>query len=625
MAAPSPAQLDFARAVDFHRRGQLNEAERLCRSALRSEPRHFGACYMLGIIALQRGKLSLALSEFERALQIDPKAAPAHRDRGVALARLQRLPEALASLDLAITLKPDNAETLGHRANVLLQLGRAQEALASYGKAIALKPDIPSFHYNRGMALFELERVEEALASLEKAIALAPDYFAAFNKCGVVLQKLGRADEAFANYSKAIALNPEFAEGYYNRALLLQALGRAAEAADDYGRALNLQPDFPDARNNRANALKELGRFEEALANYDAAIAAAPDFSDAYYNRGVLLFEFKRPLEALASYERALALKPDFPEARFSRGVCLLALGRMPEGWSDYECRWQLKNYTSPIAVVDAPRWSGEALNGRSVLVYAEQGLGDTIQFARFLPQLAEQGAEVSFLVPEKLERLLAGLSGGIRVLSSFPPVQRFDFQCPVMSLPERLKTSPTSIPAPARLSVDPKRLDKWRDRLGRSGFKVGIAWQGALWHGASAVVGRSIPLAAFETLGQISGVRLISLQRGYGVEQLATLPRGMAVETLGEDFDSGSDAFVDTIAVMEHLDLVISCDTSLAHVAGSRGRPVWIGLKHVPEWRWQLAGSGCLWYPSARLFRQKTRGDWHGLMADMAAELRCL
>jgi hypothetical protein len=172
-------------------------------------------------------------------------------------------------------------------------------------------------------------------------------------------------------------------------------------------------------------------------------------------------------------------------------------------------------------------------------------------------------------------------------------------------------------------LSADADRVAQWGDKLGKGGFKIGIAWQGAMWHGASAIVDRSIPLAAFEPLAQVSGVRLISLQKGHGVEQLADLPRGMAVETLGEDFDSRANAFADTVAIMEHLDLVITCDTSLAHVAGSRRRPVWIGLKHVPEWRWLLEGSGSAWYPSARLFRQKTRGDWPGVMAEMAAELR--
>jgi tetratricopeptide (TPR) repeat protein len=623
MPALSSAQAEFVRAVDSHRRGQLNDAERLCRSVLRTEPRHFGASYMLGVIALQRGNLPAALAEMDRAIQLDPNSAAAHRDRGVVLARLERFADALASLERAIALKSDNAEAFGHRGNVLLQLGRSEEALASYGKAIALRPGGASFHYNRGLALFALERIAEALASFEKAIALAPDYAAAFNKRGVVLQQVGRADEALASYGKAIALHPEFAEAFYNRALLLQELGRAADAVDDYNRALGLQPGLADALNNRANALKELGRFGEALASYEAAIAAAPNSADASYNRGVLLFDLKRPLDALTSYERALALKPDFAAARFSRGVCLLALGRMPEGWGDYECRWQLKNYTSRTSVIDAPRWDGEDLGGRSILVYAEQGLGDTIQFARFLPLLRDRGAEVAFLVPENLRRLFSALRSDIRVFSSLAVEQHFDFQCPIMSLPERLKTAPTLVPPPVPLSADPECMAQWGDRFDNGGFKIGIAWQGALWHGASAIVDRSIPLAAFEPLAQIPDVRLISLQKGHGVEQLAQLPAGMTVETLGEDFDSGADAFADTVAVMEHLDLVITCDTSLAHVAGSRGRPVWIGLKHVPEWRWLLEGSDCLWYPSARLFRQKTRGDWPGLMAEMTTELR--
>ena len=623
MPGPPPAQAEFARAVDAHRRGQLGEAEQLCRSVLRSDARHFGARYMLGIIALQRGDFVSAESEIARALQIDSKVAPAHRDHGLALARLERLPEALTAFERAIALKPDLADAFGHRGNVLQQLGRSEEALASYAKAIALKPGVAVFHYNRGVALIARDRFEEALASLEQAIALAPDYAAAFNKRGTVLQQIGRTDEARASFDKAIGLKPDFADAFYNRALLLQALGRLPEAVDDYGRAIALNPNFADALNNRGNALKELGSFDQALASYDAAIAASPEFADAFYNRGVLLFALKRPLDALASYDRAVALKPDSPEARFSRGVCNLAMGRMQAGWSDYEHRWQLKNYTSAASVIDAPRWAGEPLKDRSILVYGEQGLGDIIQFARFMPQLLAGGATVSFLLPEKLHRLMRALPESIRLLAAVPAAESFDFQCPVMSLPARLGTEIASIPVPVPLSVDSAHVVRWKERLGEGGFRVGIVWQGAQWHGGAAIVDRAIPLGTFYPLSQIPNVRLISLQKGDGLEQLSKLPASMTVETLGDGFDSGADAFADTVAVMEHLDLVITCDTSIAHVAGSRGRPLWIALKYVPEWRWALEGNTSPWYPSATLFRQKRRGDWDGVVAEMGAELR--
>jgi tetratricopeptide (TPR) repeat protein len=588
--SPPPQGDEFAKAVALARAGQLADAERICRAVLFADPLHFGSQYLLGVIALQRGQFQTAEQQFALALALNPNAAPAHRDRGLALA----------------------------------QLGRPVEALESYDKAIALRSDHAVTYFNRSLTLNDLGRLDEALAGYERAIAIRPDYAAAFNKRAMVLWTLNRRDEALASYDKAIALNPDRADAFYNRGVALEDFGRAREAVESYDRAIALAPGFAEALNNRGNALKQLDRLEEALESYDKAVAAKPDFAEGHYNRGVALFDLKRPEEALASYERAIALRPDFPEALFSRGACKLALGRVERGaWSDFENRWRLRNYPAPGGKTEAPLWVGEDLAGRSILVYAELGNGDIIQFSRFVPLLAERGAEVSFLVPERLLRLLAGLPGNIRLCTS-PESKRFDFQCAVMSLPSYLDTEladiPLSIPY---LAVDQMRASRWRDALGPLGFKIGIAWQGAPWNGGISMIERSVPLRAFQPLSQIPGVRLISLQKNHGLEELADLPTGMNVETLGEDFDAGPDAFADTAAAMQHLDLVISCDTSIAHLAGALGRPAWIALKHVPEWRWMFDRSDSPWYPTLRLFRQKIRGQWSGVCDDMVKELR--
>jgi hypothetical protein len=249
--------------------------------------------------------------------------------------------------------------------------------------------------------------------------------------------------------------------------------------------------------------------------------------------------------------------------------------------------------------------------------------LGDIIQFSRYLPLLAESGAAVTFLVPEKLHGILRGLPGKIRLISSLTRNDRFDFRCALMSLPCRLGADPTNVPLSIPyLATDRKRAAEWQRRIGPQGFKIGISWQGALWHGGAAIVGRSIPLMEFYPLSQIPNVRLISLQKNHGVEQLAALPAGMTVETLGDDFDAGPDAFADTVTVTEHFDLIITCDTSIAHVAGALGRPAWVALKNVPEWRWMLNGSRSPWYPTLRLFRQQIRGDWSAVFREMASEL---
>ena len=507
---------------------------------------------------------------------------------------------------------------------IALQRGQFALAESEIAAALTINPNVAQAQRDRGIALGNLGRFAEALASLDRAIALKADNAGAHNKRGAVLRELKRPQEALAAYDRAIALQPRFAEAFYNRGVALQDLGRAAEAAEAYGRAVALTPDFADAHNNLGNALKDLDRLDDALAAYERACAARPDFAEAHYNRGVLLLDLKRPGESLAAYDRAIALKSDYAEAHFSRGLCKLAMGRVPEAWDEFEWRFRVANYPGLPPLAGVASWMGEDLRGRSLLIRSEQGIGDIVHFARYVPELARLGAAVSFEAPGKLLRLLSGLPGGVRLVPDVPPDERFDFQCALMSLPRRLKADFVSIPVPIPyLSAEPERVAAWKDRIGSQGFKIGIAWQGARWHGGAAIAGRSIPLEAFAPLAAMPSVRLISLQKNEGVEQLASLPTGMTVETLGEDFDSGPDAFADTVAVMEHLDLVVSCDTSIAHVAGARGRPTWLALKHVPEWRWGLEGDRTPWYPTLRLFRQKSRGDWNGVFAEMASALR--
>ena len=623
---PSTADAEFAKAAEFQRRGDLPAAERICRRTLERSPRHFGAHYLLGIIALQRGAFEDAERSIALAISINPNIASTHRHHGVALAQTGRFDEARASFSKAIALKPDDAEALGQRANALQELGRFDDALSDYDRALALKPDFAPGHSNRGLALSRLNRLDEALASIDHAIALNRDYAAAHKNRGDVLRALKRPSDAIAAYDHAIALNPADADGFYGRGVVLQELERPLDAIAAYNHAIALNPQFAAALNNRGNVLKDVERFDEALESYDAAIAASPALAEAWYNRGIVLLELKRPNDALASYDRAIALRPNYPEALAARGMCKLAMGDFATGWRDYESRWRVPAHPALHAPTDAPLWSGEDLGDRSILVCSERGLGDVIQFCRLVPLLVARGARVTFLVPPTLQRIFADLPRTVRVTSAVAGSDRFDFHCALMSLPYRLGVVPADNPLPIPyLAIDTDRAARWKSRIGGDGFKIGICWRGAAWQGGASITGRAIPLGAFEALPQIEGVRLISLQKEHGVEQLATLPAGMTVETLGEDFDAGGDAFVDTIAVMESLDLVVTCDTSIAHVAGARGRPVWIALQYAPEWRWTLEGESSPWYPTARLFCQKVRGDWAGVFADMAAELKKL
>ena len=446
---------------------------------------------------------------------------------------------------------------------------------------------------------------------------------AAFQEA-VDLQKAGKFSEALQSYDQAIALSPGNANAFNNRGNVLQALNRFEEALASYEAAIALKPDHANAFNNRGNALQALKRFDEARASFEKATALRPDDAEILRNQGVVLFELKRFEEALASYDKAIALRPNYAEALKNRGLLRLLLGRYDSGWPDYEWRWKAEDCQTQPPPIAAPPWQGEEIAGRSIAVYVEQGFGDIIQFARYLPLLARRKAKVTLIVTEKLHRLLSTLEGELEITASIKAARTFDFQCALMSLPLHFGTTLSSIPSQVPyLRAEPKLIESWTDRIASAGLQIGIVWQGnpigrADW-------GRSFPLSELFPLARIAGVRLISLQKHHGLDQLRNIPQDVAIQILGEDFDAGSDAFVDSAALMARLDLVITPDTSVAHLAGALGCPVWIALKHLPDARWLLDREDSPWYPSARLFRQEREGDWTGVFSRMERELQYL
>jgi tetratricopeptide (TPR) repeat protein len=402
-------------------------------------------------------------------------------------------------------------------------------------------------------------------------------------------------------------------------------LRRIPEALASFVRALGLKPDSAEFHSSRATALMELNRLQEAVTGFDRALALDPGYTPAHVSRGVGLMLLKRLEESLASLDRAAALDAGSADAFNNRGMVQLLAGRYPEGWADYEWRWKAKSFAAQRPNVDAPLWQGEDLAGRHILVFCEQGLGDAIQFVRYVRLLAERGAKVTFLTWPSLVRLLKPLAKNAEIVSEIEENTRFDFQCPLLSLPHRCGTDSRSIPSEVPyLAAEPDRIESWKPVIGGHGFRIGIAWQ--VKRDATQTLHRlrrAFPLAELLPLARLPGVRLISLQKEHGLEQMQDLPAGMTVETLGDGFDSGPDAFLDSAAVMSHLDLILTADTSTAHVAGALGRPVWLMLKYVPDWRWQLDRDDCPWYPTMRLFRQDIDGDWRSVVAKVERELR--
>jgi tetratricopeptide (TPR) repeat protein len=625
-----------AQASALFRAGQFAEAERISgdvlmalgryrealaryEAALAREPQLATALYSSAAALRALGRFEEALTRARAALARQP-TAEAYFQQGAALRDLGRFAEAVASFDLAIALKPNYVEAHTSRGIALGQLQRNTEALASFERAIALRPAAAELHNNQGNMLRRLRRLPEALASFERAIAFEPGLAMAYNNRGLVLQALRRYEEAAASCERALALQPDFADAHNNLGVQQYELGRPAAALASWRRALELQPRMDGVHGNLSNALRDLELPEDALAESELGIREDADSAVNHCNRGNALFDLGRFAEAIASYDRAIELDPRYALAHFDKGLCLLLTGEFAQGLPLYEWRKRLGSYAMRASSTRA--WLGEKdLAGKTLLIYADQALGDTIHFCRYAKLAAERGAQVVLAVQPQLRALLTGL--GVRIVASGEQPEAYDFDCALMSLPLAFGTTLADIPAAVPyLSAEPVKALRWRQQLGDAGFKVGIAWQGSR---NRIDVGRSVPLEMFGRLARIPGVRLISLQKGAALDQLRAVAKDLPVEVLGDEFDAGPQAFLDSAAVMTHLDLIITCDTALAHLAGALGRPTWIAIKRVPDWRWLLDRADCPWYPSVRLFRQTQRGDWGGVFDAMQAELASL
>jgi tetratricopeptide (TPR) repeat protein len=634
------AEALMQRGVQCHREGRLADAEGLYLEVLRRQPLHSGALHLLGVIAFQSGQAARSVELFDRAIAIRPGFAEAYDSRGTALYALGRFDEAVASYDRAIGLKPDNAAAHANRANVLQALGRSDDALAGYDRAIALGAGFPEVHFGRGATLNALQRYEDALASHERAIALRPDYAKAFQGRGAALHALGRLADSLASHDRAVALNPEFAEAFVDRGVVLDASGRFEDAVASYDRAIALRPDLAEAFNNRGtslvrlglfeaalasfdkaldlrsdyaaahthrgNALYALGRHDDALASHDHAIGLQADFGEAYSNRANALSDLGRYEGAVADYQKAIAANPDFAKAHLNLAMCLLRLGRFEAGWREYE--WRIRSdKTLSARRYSQPAWTGqESGAGRTVFIYHEQGLGDAIQFCRYAAMLAVRGADVVLAAPPSLHGLIATLDPRITVIGERDVPGHFDFHCPLLSLPLAFGTDLDAIPAsPRYLSADQARRSGWASRLG-PGIRprIGAVWSGSRLHKNDA--NRSIPYRLFNSIF-CDDADWISLQNELRPADADLVLTSSDIRYFGDELKT----FDDTAALIDRMDLVVTVDTSVAHLAGALGKPVWILLPFNADWRWLRDRPDSPWYPTARLFRQGAIGDW--------------
>ncbi|SPE20562.1 putative TPR repeat protein [Burkholderiales bacterium] len=648
----------LSRAAALLQAGRWGEAEALCRQVLASNPERVEALNILGLCVLQRGDVEQAIERLQGAVRLAPDNFGALANLGSALQAAGRYGEALTAIERAAVMNPANADIAYNRGNVLRSLGREEDAVAAYGRALTLRPDHVGALGNRGNALRELGRREEALRDFEAAIVLIPhDARARYNRA-VVLQELKRAPEAVAEYERALMLQPDYAEAHLNLGLGFKELKRSDAALACFDRALELRADFPEARTARGNLLLELERFEDLLENIDQALALHPTSAEGHSFRGDVLRKLGRDAEAIAAYERALSLSaglvktlinrgatlldrnevaraladfcrasslyPDNSLAHWNEALCLLLLGDFAAGWPKFEWRvqrWREHGVLKELFHDDSPAWLGETeVRGRTLLLHAEQGLGDTLQFCRYAPLLADRGARVILEVQAPLVSLLNGLRGINRVVPMNSPAVAFDLHTPLMSLPLALGTTLASIPGDVPyLRADPTLATAWLERLGprTSRPRIGIAWRGSPDHVKDRF--RSLALTQLSPLARLD-IELIGLQKDVPAAECAD------VEHLGIcNFGEALLDFADTAALLDSVDLVVSADTAVAHLAGAMGKPVWIFIPFAPDWRWMLDRTDSPWYPTARLFRNSTHGDWSAAVADVVAALRGL
>ena len=503
------------------------------------------------------------------------------------------------------------------RGNILWRAGEHEAAIAAFERAVAGDPDLLDAANNLGNALVAIGRAVDAVGVYRAAFARAPERGDLAYNLGNALMAAGQPAEAETAYRAALAVRPDHAGAHNNRGNVLRALGRHAEALGCYAAALALRPDFAGTLDNMAATLLALHRPQDAEPLLRRALAAAPDHAEACNNLGGALLALDRPAEALPWFRRAVALAPPHPQARFGEGLALLSLGDYRAGWRAYAARWDDPRFTVDVPAYTTPIWTGGgAVAGKRMLLHAEQGLGDTIQFARYTKLLRQRGAHVVLQVQQPLARLLAPLGDEIVAVGDLPasePVPPHDLRCPLLSLPQALGTRLATIPADIPyLIAPPDRVAAWGARLGpATGRRVGLAFSGSPDHPDDAL--RSIPATAL--LPALAGCEVHVVQRDIRPPDAAALA-GARVHA------ADLTDFTEAAALLAWMDLVITVDTSIAHLAGALGRPVWVLLQHAADFRWLRQRTDSPWYPTALLFRQTTRGDWAGVIAEIAAAL---
>ena len=582
-----PPKENIDRLITFFNQKQYSFVVDLAKSLLKQFPNSFIVWNFLGVANKSLGNLFEASKSFKKVIELNPN-----------------LPDGFNNL--ALTQKSE---------------GKLDEALVSSNRSILLKPDSFIFYTNKGIILQEQGKFDESLEALKKALSFNSKYVEAYFSMANTLLYQDKYSDSIYYYKKTLLLNSNYIQAYINMAIALKEDNKLDEAIETCNIAISLQPDHAVAYNNLGAALKEKDKLDEATKAYNTAISLQPDYAEAFNNLSVVLREKGKLDKSIEASNMAISLQPDYAEAYHNLSFSYNLKGDIQKGLKLYE--WRLKKKRFPTSM---PKyhliWDGnKSVSEKNFFVYEEQGLGDIIQFSRYLLLLKQKGAKVIFKVKKKMHALLKTLDKDIDLVDSDPENNNIDFETPLLSLPYLFNTNLNTIPSKVSyIAADHDKVIFWSKKLSKSTFKIGICWQG---NKNKIDFGRSFSLSRFEAISRLPNVELISLHKGEGEKQIKDI--NFNITLLGNGFDSGEDAFIDTAAVMANCDLIITSDTSIAHLAGALGCYTWVLLKKVPDWRWMLERDDSPWYPNIKLYRQKNRNDWNDVFKTIKKDLQLL
>ena len=609
------------KSLESLRNSNLETAEIYLKQAMRLQSNNPHVLRLLGVIAAQRGQYEEAIHFLNGSLKALPKNPLALSNMGNVYLDLKEFNKAIEVYDKSIKLEPSYVEAWSNKGVALHELRRYEEAITQYDKALSLSPDYAIAWSNKGNTLCALGCFEEALEHHDKALRLRADNPQAFANKGITLHEMKRYEEAIEQYDAALSMRPGDSKILLSKGFSLHCLKAYNLAIEQYEKALILNPDDPNVWTDKAAILHELRRYEEAIVHYDKALSLNSNDPKSWTNKGATLYELMLLPEAIAHYDQALSLQPNYSLAAWNKAMPLLLRGDFENGLPLYESRWQAEK----VGEIAGKRFfdqhtlfGNESLKDKTILLYGEQGLGDFIQFCRYAKLVADLGAKVILEVPGTLVNLLQGLEGVSQIVTRDEKLPQFDLCCPLLSLPAALKTSLSNIPAAhSYLKSNPNKVAEWNLRLGEKKKKrIGIAWSSL--SGFSGDAKRSLSLEQFVQALPLEKYEYICLQKEVKDSDKGFLASYQDIRYFGDEIKD----FSDTAALVDCVDLVISTCTSIPHLSAALGKETWLLLSQVPDWRWLLDRGDSPWYPTMKLYRQPSLGDWNSVLERVKADL---